>query len=291
LAFVYGIDIGVACRFNAAWILWLLGYPDQALKRSHAAITLAQELSHPFSLSFALVYTAELHQFRREWRLAQERAEAALALSAEQGFAQSLSLPAIVRGWALAEQGQGEEGIAQMQQGLAAWRETGAKVAGPYYLALLAEAYRTGGRVAEGLRVVAEARAAVDKTGERLWEAELYRLRGELTLRQFTVQGSTFNVEHSPESEGPNSPTSSIHSPALEAGEYFLKAIAVAQQQHAKSLELRATMSLARLWQGQGKNAEAHILLSDIYGWFTEGFATRDLQDAKALLTELAEER
>jgi predicted ATPase len=191
LAFVYGMDLGVSCRiFYAAWVLWLLGYPDQALKRSHEAITLAQELSHPYSLSFALEFTADLHQRRREWRLAQERAEAAMAVSAEQGFAMRLSRAATLRGWALAERGQGEEGIAQIRQGMDGWRATGAKLSGPYFLTLLAEAYRKVGQVAEGLSVVAEALAAVDKAGEHLWEAELYRLKGELTLQQFKAQSS-----------------------------------------------------------------------------------------------------
>src|SRR5712692_7195076 len=173
LAFVYGMDTGMTCLIYAAWVLWLLGYPDQALKRSHEAITLAQELSHLYSLSFALDFTANLHQFRREWRLAQERAEAAIAVSAEQGFTLDLSRAAILRGWALAEQGQGEDGIAQMQQGLAAYRETGAELDRPYFLTLLAEAYGKVGQVAEGLRVVAEALATVDRTGARFYEAEM----------------------------------------------------------------------------------------------------------------------
>jgi predicted ATPase len=279
LAFVYGIDLGMTCRIHAAWVLWLLGYPDQALKRSHEAITLAQELSHPFSLSFALQFTAYLHQFRREWRFAQEQAEAAMTLSAEQGFAQTLSQAAILRGWALAEQGQGKDGIAQMQQGLAAYRETGAKLTGPYFLALLAEAYGTVGQVAEGLGVVAEALAAVDKAGERLWEAELYRLKGQLTLQKFQVSGSRFQVQESPKSE--------VRGPESEAEECFLKAIEIARKQQAKSLELRAVMSLGRLWQQQGKKDEARQLLVEIYDWFTEGFDTVDLQEAKVLLEEL----
>src|SRR5439155_10053289 len=159
-AFVYGMDNGMTCWIYAAWVLWLLGYPDQALQRSHEAITLAQELSHPYSLSFALEFTANLHQFRREWRLAQERAEAAIALSAEQRFAMAISQAAILRGWALAEQGQGKDRIAQIRQGLAAHRETGAELRRTYFLALLAEAYGKGGQVEEGLSVVAEALAA-----------------------------------------------------------------------------------------------------------------------------------
>jgi predicted ATPase/class 3 adenylate cyclase len=280
LAFVYGMDIGMTCRILGAWVLWLLGYPDQALKRSHEAITLAQELSHPYSLSFALAFTANLHQFRREWRLAQERAEAAMALSAEQGFAQTLSQAAILRGWALAEQGQGKDGIAQMQQGLAAYRETGAKLTGPYYLALLAEAYGTGGQVEGGLAAVTEALADAHKRGEGWWEPELHRLKGELTLQQWKVESQKSKV--------PNTqPLASSTQAEAEAESCFLKALEVSRQQQAKSLELRATMSLARLWQQQGKCDEAHSMLSDIYNWFTEGFDTKDLQEAKTLLEEL----
>jgi class 3 adenylate cyclase/predicted ATPase len=274
LAFVYGMDVGMTCRIFAAWVLWLLGYPDQALQRGQEGITLAHESSHPYSLSFALAFTADLHQLRREWRLAQERAEASMTLSAEQGFALSLSQAAILRGWALAEQGQGAEGIAQMQQGLAAHRETGAKLTEPYFLALLAEAYGKGGQVEEGLSVVAEALAMVDKAGERLWEAELYRLKGELSLKSRQVKASQGKSEGKTSSEA-------------EAGECFWKAIEVARKQQAKSLELRAVISLARLWQQQGKLEEARKLLAEIYGWFTEGFDTMDLQEAKALLEEL----
>jgi len=292
LAFVYGTDIGMACRINAALVLWLLGYPDQALQRSHEAITLAQELSHPFSLSFALEFTAYLHQFRREWRLAQERAEAAIALAAEQGFAMRLSRAALLRGWALAEQGQGEEGIAQIRQGLAAWRATGAELRRTYLLTLLAEAYGKGGQVEEGLSAVAEALAAVDKAGERLWEAELYRIKGELTLQQSRaslgqVQDKSQTSQN--KSEVPNTQhlTPSTQAEA-EAEACFHQAIEIARKQQARSLELRAVMSLSRLWQQQGKKGEARLLLAEIYGWFTEGFDTKDLQEAKALLEELA---
>ena len=204
-----------------------------------------------------------------------------MALSADQGFAMSLSQAAILQGWALAEQGQGAEGIAQIRQSLAAHRETGAELQRPYYLALLAEAYGKVGQVQEGLSVVAEALAMVDKAGERMYEAELYRLKGELTLKQSTVC--------SPQSENssPQHLTPSIQARA-EAEACFLKAIEIAQRQQAKSLELRAVMSLSRLWQQQGKKEEARQMLADIYGWFTEGFDTKDLQEAKALLEELA---
>jgi class 3 adenylate cyclase/predicted ATPase len=265
------------CLSFAGRILWHLGYPDQALKRSQEAITLAEELSHPFSLASTLGNAAPSHLLRREEQLARERAEALITLSTEQGFPYWVAGGTIVRGWALTEQGQVEEGIAQMQQGLAAFRNMGVEVGRPRWLALLAEAHGKVGQVEEGLTTLAEALAAVDKTGERVSEAELYRLKGELVL-QSTV--------HSPQSEIPNTqhPTPSTQS---EAEACFLKAIEIARKQQAKSLELRATTSLARLWQQQGKKVEAHKLLADVYNWFTEGFDTKDLQEAKALLEEL----
>jgi predicted ATPase len=181
-AFLYQLDPGVVCLSIAAWALWVLGYPDQALKRIHAALTLAQELSHPFSLAYAFVVAAVLRQLRREGPAAKERGEAMMALSSEQGFPHWLAWGTIVRGWALAEQGQGEEGIAQIRQGLTNYRATGAELFRPHHLTLLAEAYERVGQAVEGLRVLAEALAAVNRTGERWYEAELYRLKGQLTL-------------------------------------------------------------------------------------------------------------
>jgi len=171
-----------------AWVLWSLGYPAQSLKKSQEALTLAHELSHPFSVVFALSFAARLHQFRGEERLAQERAEDLIAVCSEQGFPLLLVMGTIVRGWALAEQGQVGEGIEQMRQGLAAWRATGAEFRRPYYLSLLAEAYGKGEQIGEGLNMLAQALAAVDKTDEHFYEAELYRLKGTLTL-QSKVQG------------------------------------------------------------------------------------------------------
>jgi TOMM system kinase/cyclase fusion protein len=281
LAFLYGgSDPGMLCLSLAAWALWMLGYPDQALERSYDAVTLAQKLSHPHSLAFALCFVAELHQFRREGQAAQEQAEAIIALCTEQGLPFWLERGIITRGWALAEQGQGKEGIVQIRQGLAAYRATGAELWRSRHLALLAEAYGHVGQTAEGLVVVAEALDWAERNGGRYYEAELYRLKGELTLQKFQVSGSKFQV--------PNSPESKVRSPESEAEECFVKAIEVAKQQQAKSLELRAVMSLSRLWQQQGKEKEAHEMLAEIYGWFTEGFDTKDLQEAKALLQELA---
>jgi predicted ATPase len=219
-----------------AWTLWFHGYPDQACEKIHEALSLAGELSHPSSLAMTLNWAAIFHQFRREAHLAQERAEAAMNLSTVQGFPVWLGFGTVVWGWALAEQGLGEEGIAQIRQGIATYRATGAENGRPYFLALLAGAYEKRGEREEGLRVLAEALAIVYRTEERFYEAELYRLRGTLTL-QSKVPGPKPKVEQ-------------------EAEEYFLRAIEIAQRQQAKSLELRVVMNLSRLWQQQGKREE-----------------------------------
>jgi TOMM system kinase/cyclase fusion protein len=258
-----GTDPGVLCLIYAAHVLWLLGYPDQGLTKSHQAVNLAQELSHPFSLAYALDFAALLHRLRREEQAAQERAEAAMTLSTKQGFPLWLAIGMILRGGTPAEQGQGSEGIARVREGLAAFQATGAEVGRPYFLALLAEVYGRGGQAEERLSVLDEALAAVQKTGERWCEAELYRLKGELVLGRFSADSA-------------------------EAETCFRQGIDIARRQHAKSLELRTAMSLSRLWQQQGKGKAAHTLLAPVYGWFTEGFDTADMQEAKALLEELA---
>ena len=191
-----------------------------------------------------------------------------------------LAAGTVARGWALAEQGQGEAGIAQIRQGIAALQATGTAGARPFVLALLAEAYRQVGQTEEGLRVLTEALTVVDNTGECLYAAELYRLKGVLTLRQYHVA--------SVKSQAPIPPPLHSNSQAeVEAEAYFQQAIEIARRQRAKSLELRAVMSLSHLWQQQGKRAEAHELLAEVYNWFTEGFDTVDLQEAKALLDQL----
>jgi predicted ATPase/class 3 adenylate cyclase len=312
LAFLYaGEDPGVVCRCDAFITLWFCGYPDLALKRTHETLALAQELSHPYSLAWALGCAAWLHQYRREERAVHERAEAAIALSLEQGFPLWLAIGTIWRGWALAEQGQGEEGIAQMRQGLAAYRATGAEEARSYFLALLAEAQGKAGQTEEGLNVLAEALAFVHDTGERLYEAELYRLKGQLVLQsgvrspKSEVKTSLGRVQDksktSQDKSGVADPRPPAPDPQAEAEACFLKAIEIARRQSAKSLELRAVMSLVRLWQQQATQPDsrtthhetrakldaARNMLSEIYGWFTEGFDTKDLQEAKALLEEL----
>jgi predicted ATPase/class 3 adenylate cyclase len=278
-----GQDPGVACLTFSVWTLWALGYPDQALRKSLEAVILAQELSHPLSLAQASIAALRLHQYRREGQVVLERSEALITLSTEHKFAFLLAWGTFMRGWAVTEQGQREKGIAQMRQGLAAHRATGAEAIQPYYLACLAETYGQAGQPEEGLNVLAEAMARVDKTDEREYEAELYRLKGTLTLQKFQVSSFEFRVPSSPQSLTP-----SIRAEA-EAEGYFQKAIDIARQQQAKSLELRAVMSLSQLWQQQGKQKEAHDVLAESYNWFTEGFDTKDLQEAKTLLQELSE--
>jgi predicted ATPase len=242
-------------------ILWMLGYPDQALTQSHQA--LAHEQARPEQLASVLFQTAELHWYRREPAAALQRAEAALALATEQGFGHSIGHALLRRGWALAAQGRVMEGLADLRQGLAYREAVGAIVGRSQDLIYLADVYGMTGQVEEGLRVLAEMRLAVDHSGFRCLEAEIYRLTGALLLQQA--------ISNAPQAEA-----------------HFEQALEVARRQQAKSWELRAAMSLCRLWQRQGKLAEARELLAPIYGWFTEGFDTVDLQEAKALLEELA---
>ena len=204
-----------------------------------------------------------LHHHRREAAAVQAQAEALLALATAQGFPVYVGYGTCWQGWALAVQGQGAAGLAQMHQGLAAVLAMGQMLTRPRWLALLAEATGYAGQVNEGLHVLAETLAAFEASGQGDMLAEAHRLQGELLLRQ----------------PAPD---------AVQAEACFQQALAIARRQQAKSWELRAATSLSRLWQQQGKRAEAHELLAPIYGWFTEGFDTADLQDAKALLEELA---
>jgi len=262
LAVRYGLDLGVGSYSWLAWALWQLGAPTQALRHSQAARTLAQEGSHAVSLAFALLWATVLHQFRREVSAVHELAMASITLATEQGFTQRLAHATVLHGWALARQGQSEVGRAAIRQGLTASLATGSMLLQLYGLGLLAETYEAGGHLDEGLAVLTEAQAVMAVTGVQWYAAELSRLKGALLLRQDVPD-------------------------AAQAEACFQQALAVARQQQAKSWELRAAMSLARLWQQQGKRAEAHGLLAPIYGWFTEGFDTADLQETQALLEDL----
>ena len=263
LAFLYGgHDPGVCCRTHAARQLWLLGYPEQALQRCQEALDLAWELSHLYSLASALVWVAWVHQQCGEVQLARERTEAALAIGMEHGFPRFVVQGTLLGGRLLVEQGQVEEGIVQMRRTVAGHLARGLGRDQPYFLALMAEACGRGGEIAEGLSILTEELGRASKSGERFYEAELYRINGELLLKQSVADEQ-------------------------QAEACFQNALKVARGQSAKSLELRAAMSLSRLWQRQGKKTEARRLLAEIYGWFTEGFDTADLKAAKALLEDL----
>ena len=242
--------------------MWALGYPDQALKRVRESLTLAQELSHPFSLAFALDCAAGIYQRRRDVEATRQHAEALIALSHEQGFTLREARGVSLRGWALAKRGREEEGIAQLRQAVAATQATGAELWQPYFITLLTEACGQAGQLEEGITALTEALDLVNKTGARAYEADLYRLEGELLRKR----------------DHPN---------AAEAETCFRLAIEIARRQQAKIFALRATMNLAQVLSKQGRRDEPRAMLAEIYNWFTEGFDTADLKDAKALLDEL----
>jgi predicted ATPase len=254
------------CHSYASWVLWLLGYSDQARTSSCHALTLAQELSHPFSLVYALGSASTFHYNLRDVEVTHVHAEATIALATEHGFPFWWATGMMRRGWALAKQGQGAEGLEQIHQGLTTRLATGTEEVPTTFLAGLAESYGSAGQAEAGLHVLARAFTAMARSGSQHYEPEVYRLKGELLLHQAVLDEK-------------------------QAEACFFQALGVARHQQAKSLELRAAMSLSRLWQQQGKRAEAYALLAPIYGWFTEGFDTADLQEAKALLAVLEREQ
>ena len=263
LAFLYGDDPRVACLHFKAWCLWYQGYPDQARRCIDETVAVGRELGHPQVLAFALCGVTVVEHLRRDRQLTRQHAEAAMELCREQGLPVYLALARVLWGWALVEEGRAAEGIAEMREGLRAYRSTGVRWMEPYLLALLAEAHGNAGQPHEGLRVMAEALDLIRETQECAWEAELYRIEGELLLNSGAPRARP------------------------EAEERFRRAIDTARLQEAKSWELRAATSLGRLWQGQGKRDAARQLLTQVYGWFTEGFDTGDVHEANAMLREL----
>jgi predicted ATPase len=275
LAFSYaGQDPGVTGCVFSAWTAQVSGYSDQALKRTHEALSSAQKLSHPYSLTYARGIAAAIHQLRKEAESTQERAEASLGIATEHGFPFWSAFQTILLGWVLVNRGKADEGIAQMSGGMEAYWATGAELLRPYFLGLLADAFSEKGSVERALALVDEALQIVDKTGERFYEAELHRQKGALLIRS--------HGEH-PDSHNLTSQSSSLS--RIEG--CFLKAISIAQRQQAKWFELRSAIDLARLWRHHGRIGEAHSLLAQNYGWFTQGFGTPDLKNAKTLLEEL----
>ena len=257
------LNPGVAVRCFAGWCLWFIGHPDRARVRIEEAVALARDLSEPHGLAHALVFAAVFHQLRRERLMAQQYADAAMALADEHGLLFYGAMAQIVRGWALIGRGQDEHAAEQMRQGLAAWERCGAQLMRPHFLAMLAEACPPSDRPDQGLLILDKAVALAESTGERMYEAELHRLRGERVL---TTARSTADVE------------------AAEA--CFEQSLAIARQQEALSLELRAAMSLARLRRKRGGEVRASDAILPIYERFQEGFDTVDLREARALIRE-----
>jgi class 3 adenylate cyclase/predicted ATPase len=256
-------DYGVTCRAYMALVLWGLGYPDQAHQRRHEALALAREVEHPVSLAVALVFSAMLSRELRQVQTVLDEAETAGALCTSHEINFWLAQAMIYRGWALGMEGQGEEGIEQMRQGMAVRGAIWAEAEWTRYPVMLAEVYGKMGQADKGITILGEALARIDRHAYQLDASERYRRQGELLLQR------------SPDA-------------AADAEICFRHALDVSRRQQAKSLELRATTCLARLWQSQDKRQEAHDLLAPVYEWFTEGFDTADLHEAQALLDALA---
>jgi predicted ATPase len=251
------------CAYGeGAHVLWLRGHPDAARHHATRAVSLAKELGDPVSLVWALGAAAHLYQFMREVPSALEMADAAITKAEEIGFLSVVGNARIVKSWALAEPGEADDAVALINEGNAALSAARVEVWLTHNLATLAEACATAGRLDEGLKAIDEALHLSQQSGECFWEAEIYRVRGELLLKQ-------------------------KESNRDEAQTSFERAIQIARAQTAKSLELRATTSLARLLRDTKRRHETGAMLAGIYGWFTEGFDTTDLKDAKALLDEL----
>ena len=242
---------------HAALTVWLLGYPALAARRMEEALALARALEHPFTSAHASRFAAAFHLSRGERDAVREQVDATFGLLAEHGLKSFLAVGNFHRGWLLAGEGREEEGLTLMREWVQVCRDIRADCLVPTYMGWLAEAYGKAGQPAEGLALVGEALAVAKESGYEYWTAELYRLKGTLTLASSSKAA------------------------------WFHDAIATARRQGAKSLELRATMSLTRLLARQGKTKAAQALLAEVYGWFTEGFDTADLSEAKGLLEDL----
>jgi predicted ATPase len=258
------VDRLVDNRGYRANVLLALGYSDQAMRASRENVALAQEIRRPFALTEALFWDGFLHRTLGDVEVAGERAEALIAVATEHGFSLYVMFGMLVRGCTLADGGQIEAGITELRGALDVLRAAGFELGWPYFTGILTEAYGNVGQPVQGLNVLDEAVDLMNRTGQRLYEAELHRIKGDLLL---AVSRDTH----------------------AEAEDSYRHAVDCARRQGAKSGELRAALRLSRLWRGQGKTDEARTLLAEIYGWFTEGFETRDLRAAKALLDELSQ--
>ena len=260
LVYRYGLELGVATYAYQAWCLATLGYQDQALRIAEQSLMVLERKRHPYTYARCLNWNTVLHRIRGEWPTVRDLAERAIGLAREQNYAMVVATGRIMNGAALAALGSAEVGIAELRDGLAAYRATGARFQLTYHLALLAEALGRQGLIEEGQAAIDEAIALADETGERLCEPELHRQRGILLLRE------------------------GLTAPAATA---FLWAIEIARRQAARWWELRAARDLARLWAERGELRQTRDLLAPIYDWFTEGFGTPDLREARVLLDAL----
>jgi predicted ATPase len=263
LSFLYGQDPGASNLGYLSWALWHLGYPEQAVARGRSALALAEALAHPHTLAQVSNYLALTHFFCRDWPATLQQAEATIAISREHGFPQTLGLAAILRGRATAESERIEDSIVQIEEGIVAHEATGIGLGRPFKLAALAEAHVRANQIEEGLGALADGLAYAGATSERFYEPELHRLTGALLLQTDCCDAAT------------------------EAEARFRRALDLARSQNAKSLELRAATSLARLWAEAGQRERASDLLTPAYAWFSEGFDTADLNEARALLDQL----
>ena len=261
--YLYGNDSGIVCSSYLAYSLWFLGHQDQAFRTSRKTLRKARQLAHPFSLALALAFAAYLHQHARDAAATIQLADEAIILSTEQGFPFWAKQEAILAGWALAEQGQIEEGRKRLREGLDDYREMGSGLACPWFLGLLAEVHAKGGQVNAGLEVLEEALVAIEQTGERLYLAEIYRLRGELTLAKEGLSAAS-EVEHD-----------------------YRRALDIARRQGAVSWELRITVSQARLWRDLGNLQAGRESLRAACDRFKQGFHSTDLTQARELLNQL----
>lgn len=268
LGFIYGQDPGIISLCSTASVLWCLGYPDQALEQSRKMLAVARQVGHPFSLAAALAMDSLFHLLRRDVGALEERGKEVAKLGEEKGFLFIVGVGRFKLGWVAARQGRVEEGLAKLHQALELYRATGVRFTLTDLLGSLAEAYGMAGDVDQGLGFMAQALAEVERGGERYFEAELYRIMGELLLTK-AERNDRATMEK-------------------EAEACFQQSLAVARRQMAKSFELRTAISLARLFKKQGKLSEARKLVEDIYGWFSEGFDMPDLKEAKSLIEELS---
>ena len=262
-AFIYGgHDPGVCAKTTASETLCLLGYAEQAVQYAVDGVALAQRLSHPFSLVMAHYFRGQVHQYRMEAELVRPHAQVTVTMCESHGFESYRAQAEVLLGWATAAEGESEPGIAQIREGLAAWQSTGTGMRRPYFLALLADALLGDGQTEEGLTIIAEAEALIERTGETRWHAETLRLKGALMDR---AGAATQDIEVT-----------------------YQRAMEIAHAQEARCLQLRAATSLGQLWHGRGKASQARQLLDPLYAWFSEGFDTPDVRRARALLDELS---